>query len=73
MQLTFLNWLLALSPIVIVLVLMLVFHWSSSRAGAVAWFGTILVAVLRFGATPQLIAYSQAKAVLLTLDVLYVI
>jgi len=73
MQLTFLNWLLALSPIVVVLVLMLVFHWSSSRAGAVAWFGTILVAVLRFGATPQLIAYAQAKAVLLTLDVLYVI
>lgn len=73
MPLTFLNWLLALSPIVVVLVLMLVFKWSSSRAGAVAWFATILVAALRFGATPLLIAYAQAKAVLLTLDVLYVI
>lgn len=73
MQLTFINWLLALLPIVVVLVLMLAFHWSGSRAGAAAWFSTILIAMLFFGAGPRLIAYSQVKAVLLTLDVLYII
>jgi len=37
------------------------------------WFTALLVAVLFFGATPELIAYSQLKAVLLTLYVLYII
>lgn len=73
MQLTFWNWLLALSPVVVVLVLMLAFKWSGSRAGAAAWFVTVAVAMLRFGAGAELIAYTQAKAVLLTLDVLYII
>lgn len=73
MQLTFWNWLLALSPVIVVLVLMLAFKWSGSKAGAAAWFVTVAIAVLRFGAGPQLIAYTQAKAVLLTLDVLFII
>ena len=73
MQLTFFNWLLALLPVVVVLVLMLGFHWSGSRAGAAAWFVTIAIAVARFGAGAQLLAYTQVKAVLLTLDVLYII
>lgn len=73
MQLTLLNWLLALSPVLVVLVLMLGFRWGGSKAGAVSWFAAILVAVLRFGAGPLLIGFSQAKAILLTLDVLYII
>lgn len=73
MQLTFLNWFLAVLPVVVVLVLMLGFKWSGSKAGAAAWFAAIAIAVLRFGAGPQLIAYTQVKAVLLTLDVLYII
>ncbi len=73
MQLTWFNWLLALLPVVVVLVLMLAFHWSGSRAGAAAWFVTLIVAAARFGAGPELLAYTQAKAVLLTLDVLYII
>jgi lactate permease len=39
----------------------------------VGWVAAILMAVLRFGAGPLLIGYSQAKAVLLALDVMYVI
>jgi lactate permease len=73
MQLTLLNWLLAFSPVIIVLIFMLGLHWGGSKAGALSWFVALLVAVLRFGAGPQLVAYSQVKAVLLTLDVLYII
>ena len=73
MTLNLITWVLAFSPIIIVLVLMMGFHWGGSRAGAVGWFVAILLGILRFGAGPQLIAYSQAKAVLLSLDVLYII
>ncbi len=73
MPLTLLNWLLALSPLVAVLILMLGFRWGGSKAGAVGWLVAIVVAVLRFGAGPELIAYSQVKGILLTLDVLYII
>ncbi len=73
MPITLLNWLLALSPVLIILVLMLGLRWGGSRAGAAGWFLSILIAVLRFGATPLLVGYTQAKAVLLTLDVLFII
>jgi lactate permease len=73
MTLNLLSWVLAFLPIIIVLVLMMGFHWGGSRAGAAGWFASILLGMLRFGAGPLLIAYSQAKAVLLTLDVLYII
>jgi len=73
MQLTFWNWLLALSPVLVVLVLMLGLKWGGSKAGAAGWFVSILVALLFFGAGPQLVAFSQVKAVLLSLDVLYII
>lgn len=73
MHLTFLNWLLAFFPVIVILVLMLGLRWGGSKAGAAAWLVTIVVAVLFFGAGPKLIAFSQVKAVLLTLDVLYII
>ncbi len=73
MQLTFLNWLLAFSPVLVVLVLMLGFKWGGSKAGAVSWFVAVVVGVIFFGAGPKLIALTQVKAVFLTLDVLYII
>lgn len=73
MELTLLNWLLALSPVLAILVLMLALNWGGSRAGAVGWFVAVAVAALRFGAGPQLIAYAQVKSILLSLDVLYII
>ena len=73
MQLSFLNWLLAISPVIVILILMLGFRWGGSQAGGVAWFITIGLAMLRFGAGPELIAYSQVKSMLLSLDVLYII
>jgi len=73
MQLSFLTWTLAFLPVLAVLILMLGFHWGGSRAGAVSWFTAILVAAAFFGAGPRLLAYAQIKAVLLSLDVLYII
>ncbi len=73
MPLTIFNWLLAIAPVAIILVLMLGLHWGGSKAGAIGWFLAILIAVLHFGSNARLIAYTQVKAVLLTLDVLYII
>src|SRR3990172_1698371 len=73
MPLTFLTWILAFLPVLAVLVLMLGFGWGGSRAGAVSWFAALIVAAAFFGAGPELLAYAQVKAVLLSLDVLYII
>ena len=67
------TWLLALSPIVVVLVLMLGFRWGGSKAGPVGWSAAFFVSVFFFGATPELLAYAQLKGVLLTTHVLYII
>jgi len=67
------NWLLALSPVLVVVILMLVFRWGGSRAGGLGWFAALLVAVLFFGAGFELLAVAQIKAVLLSLDVLFII
>ncbi len=67
------KWLFAFSPIAVVLVLMIFFNWSGSRAGAAAWLTALVAAVAFFGAHPALLAYSQMKGVLLSLNVLYII
>ena len=67
------QWLLAFSPIGVVLVLMIGLNWGGGRAGAAGWFTAVLVSVAAFGAHPQLLAYSQTKAALLSLNVLYII
>ncbi|MBL7183420.1 MAG: L-lactate permease [Anaerolineae bacterium] len=68
-----LYWLLALSPIIVVLVLMVGFRWGGSKAGPVGWLTAIIVSLAFFGATPALLAYSQLKVLLLTTYVLYII
>lgn len=67
------TWLLAFSPILVVLILMLGFKWGGSRAGAAAWFVTLAIAVLFFGSGFKLIAYSMVKAIFLSVDVLLII
>lgn len=73
MELNLLTWILALLPVLVVLILMLGFKWGGSRAGAAGWLAAVLIAALFFAAGPRLIAYAQVKAVLLSLDVLYII
>lgn len=50
LSLTLLNWLLALAPVLVVVVLMLAFRWGGSRAGGVGWFAAVLAAAAIFGA-----------------------
>lgn len=73
MQLTFLNWILASLPVLVVIILMMGFNWGGLRAGAVSWLVAALVSVLFFGGTAELLIYSQAKALSLALDVLYIV
>jgi len=73
LSLSFWNWLLAFTPVLVVVVLMLVFRWGGSRAGGVGWFAAVLVAVLFFGAGFELLAVAQLKAILLSLDVFFII
>jgi lactate permease len=70
---TLLDWLLAFSPILAILILMLGFRWGGAKAGAVGWAVALLVAWLRFGAGWQVLGYAQLKGLLLTLFVLYII
>ncbi len=67
------KWMLALLPILTVLVLMIFQNWSGARAGAAGWVVSLVTATLFFGAHPELIAFSQMKGVLLSLNVLYII
>ena len=67
------TWFLALSPIVVVLVLMLGLRWGGSKAGPVGWLVSFFVSLFFFGAGLELLAYAQLKAVLLTVHVLYII
>lgn len=68
-----LNFILALSPILLILILMVGLRWSAARAGAAGYLCGLLIAVLFFGATPQLLAYAHMKALLFSLDVLLII
>ncbi len=67
------TWLLAFLPVLVVVILMLVFRWGGSRAGGVGWMMAVLLAVRVFGAGFDLLAYAQVKAVLLSLDVFFII
>jgi lactate permease len=67
------NWLLAFSPIAVVLVLMVGFRWGGDRAGTAGWVVAMLVAWLGFGAGPEVLAYAQLRGLLLSLYVLYII
>ena len=66
------DWFLALLPILTIVLLMVGFHWGAAKAGPAGWFVAVFVAILRFGAGVELIAYSQVKALLLSCDVLLI-
>ncbi|MEJ2207907.1 MAG: L-lactate permease [Anaerolineae bacterium] len=68
-----LNWLLAFSPIAVILVLMIGLRWGARRAGPAGWIVALVVAWLRFGAGSRVLFYSQGRGVLLSLFVLYII
>jgi lactate permease len=67
------DWLLAFSPILTLLILMLGLRWGAAKAGVGGWVVAVCVAVFRFGAGMRLIALAEAKSLLLSLDVLLII
>jgi lactate permease len=72
-EVTVINWLLAFSPIAVLLVLMVGRNWGGAKAGPVAWITAVVVAILFFGAPLELVSYSQVKGALLSVWVLYII
>lgn len=66
-------WLCALLPIAAILILMIGFKWSASKAGPIGWFVALLVAILVFKADPTLLANSNARGMVMAFYVLYII
>jgi len=67
------DWITALLPILIMLLVMLRFQWSASRAGALGWFSAVTIGFIHFGLDGEILAWSQAKAFFLALDVLLIV
>lgn len=67
------NFLLALTPILLILVLMLGLRWGAVRAGIAGYLAALVIAVIFFGARLELLAYTHVRALLSTLDVLLII
>ncbi|MDO9547029.1 MAG: L-lactate permease, partial [Pelolinea sp.] len=67
------TWLLAFTPVILVLVLMTAFKWGGSKAGILTWVITQVIAVSFFGATIELLQYTYIKAFFLAIDVLLII
>lgn len=64
---------LAFIPIALILILMVGFRWGAARAGGVGYLSALMIAIGYFGAGGELLAYAHGKALLLTIDVLYII
>jgi lactate permease len=64
---------LALTPILIILILMIGLRWGAARAGGAGYLSALLISSLFFGAGPVLLAFAHTRAVLLSLDVLLII
>lgn len=64
---------LALLPIILILVLMAAFRWGASRSGGAGYILTLILSIVFFGANVELLAYAHMKALLLSIDVLMII
>ena len=64
---------LAISPIFVILILMVGFRWKASRAGGLGYLTALLIAWIRFGINLDTLVYAHAKAVFLIMDVLLII
>ena len=71
--LTIFNVLLAATPLLLVLYLMIGRHWGGEKAGPAGWLAALLIAIFAFGANGQLLVVAFGRALLLSLFVLYII
>ncbi len=67
------QFLLSILPILLIIYLMVGRRWGSARAGSAGYLSALAIAIGFFGVGPELLAYAQAKAMLLSLDVLLII
>ncbi len=67
------TWLLAFSPILVSVALMVGARWSGAKAGWAGWCLSLGVAAFAFGGGARLLWYSQLKGLLLTFFVLYIV
>ena len=65
--------LFALTPILLILILMVGLRWSAARAGGAGYLSALLIALFFFGAGPELLAFAHARALLLSVDVLLIV
>ena len=73
MELTALNWLLALLPVLVVLVSMVGVGWGGSRAGSAGFLTALALSLTVFGGDLQLALVAVGKSIFLALDVLYIV
>ncbi len=73
MELTLINWLLALLPVTTVLFLMVGLGWGGSRAGSAGFLVTLFLSAAVFGGGVELAAVAIGKSILLAVDVLYIV
>jgi lactate permease len=71
--LSFMLFPLALIPILLILVLMVGLRWGAARAGGAGYLSALSLAVVFFGAGPELLAYAHSRALFLGADVLLII
>ena len=72
-ELSFVNWVLASAPIVMLLVSILWRRWSAPRAGAAAWLAALALALFFFGGNATTMAIASAKGLSLSFFVLTII
>lgn len=68
-----LDWLLALLPLFLIIVLMVRFRWGAARAGPAGWLAAAGIAAWRFEAGIQVLAVAQARAFFMAVDVLLIV
>ena len=73
MDLNLINWMLALSPVLTVLLLMVGLGWGGSRAGTAGFLVALALALSVFGGDAQLAVVAIGKSLLLAIDVLYIV
>ena len=72
-DLNIVNWLLASSPVVLLVVAILWRNWGAPKAGAAAWILAALLAFVSFGSESDHIAIATAKGLSLSVFVLTIV
>ena len=73
MQINILNWIMSMLPIILLIILLAVFRWPTTRAAAVTLALTVVTSVLFFKADLTLVGYEALKGGWNTATVLFII